>query len=112
MKKVVKKIATFLVVMVLFELLGTLLFSSGWLMAIIVAVIIFLIIRRTNSHKKSESYGAVTKEYIVSGRGELLQEVNDSYFKNMELLEKNDEGRCFMDTNGSIVMTKYVQQKR
>ena len=74
-------------------------------MAFIIAISNFVIVYLTTSPRKCDSYGMVTREYIVSGRGELKQEVNDSYFKNMELLEKNNEGRCFINVNGAFVTT-------
>lgn len=116
MIKVVKSFVAFFVAVALLIILNTFLpsvmfLSSWWFTAIIIAVSNFLIVYLTTSPRKCESYGMVTREYIVSGRGELKQEVNDSYFKNMELLEKNNEGRCFINVNGSIVTTKYVTKK-
>ena len=113
MIKVVKSFVAFFVavslLIILNSLLPTVMFlSSWWFLAIIIAISNFLIVYLTTSPRKCESYGMVTREYIMSGRGELKQEVNDIYFKQMELLEETSEGRCFINANGSIVTTKYV----
>lgn len=113
MIRVVKSFVAFFVAIALLIILNTLLpsvkfLSSWWFIAIIIAISNFLIVYLTTSPRECKSYGTVTKEYIMSGQGEIKQEVNDSYFKQMELLEKSDKGRCFININGSIVTTKYV----
>ena len=84
--------------------------SAPWFIAIIIAFFNYLFVYLTTSPREIKLNGIVTKEYIVSGHGEIMEEVNDSYFQKMELLEKTDEGRCFIHSNGSMVTTKYVSK--
>ena len=116
MTRVIKSLVAFFITVALLIILNTLLpsvkfLSSWWFMAIFIAISNFLIVYLTTPPRECKCYGTETKEYIMSGQGEIKEEVNDLYFSKMDLLEESKEGRSFININGSIVTTKYVTKE-